>query len=101
MEQQVELELREQVRAFIAEQLERSIEEVTFEARIFYDLGVDSLTYLILIESIEEEYDIQIDEEKLRQRIEQLNTGGLIFGGSDIIVNDLVQPVVDAPTCQM
>ena len=69
----------ETVRELLAHQLEVSPESITPETDIFEDLGADSLAVVVLVMSIEEEYDIVITDERagnvrtVAQVVEMLN----------------------------
>lgn len=51
------------VKRLIAERFERSIDEVTDDARFNEDLGADSLDTTELMMALEEEFHIEIDDE--------------------------------------
>ena len=55
----------EQVRDILAKQLRVDASKITEESRIKNDLGADSLDILQLLMTIEEEYNVQITDEKL------------------------------------
>ena len=56
--------LFETIRAVIAEQLEIDVSQVTPEAKLVKDLGVDSLDILELIMALEERFGIEIPDEQ-------------------------------------
>ena len=55
----------EKVRDIIVKQLEVSEEAVTMDTSFTDDLDVDSLTLIELIADFEDEFDIEIEEDKL------------------------------------
>ena len=57
--------LDEEIRAIIAEVLEKDPSSITPDARFFEDLGVDSMMALEIMAAIEKKYKITIPEEKL------------------------------------
>ncbi len=62
----------EKVRDIIVEVLDAAADDVTEEASIIDDLGADSLDVVDLISSVEEEFDIEIPDEK----VESIKTVG-------------------------
>ena len=55
----------EKVRDIIAEQFDVDADEVNAESSIIDDLGADSLDVVDLISSVEDEFDVQIPDEKV------------------------------------
>jgi len=55
--------VEETVCRIICERLDKKAEEVTLEARFIEDLGADSLDVTELLMSLEEEFNIDIDDE--------------------------------------
>lgn len=55
----------EKVRDIIAEQFDVDTDEVNAESSIIDDLGADSLDVVDLISSVEDEFDVQIPDEKV------------------------------------
>ena len=55
----------EKVRDIVAEQFDVDSEEVTAESSIIDDLGADSLDVVDLISAVEDEFDVQIPDEKV------------------------------------
>ena len=55
----------EKVRDIIAEQIDVETDEVTAESNIVDDFGADSLDVVDLISSVEDEFDVQIPDEKV------------------------------------
>lgn len=51
------------IKEVIANRLGRSIDEVTDEARFIEDLGADSLDLTELLMTLEEEFNIQLDDD--------------------------------------
>ncbi|MCX8064571.1 MAG: acyl carrier protein [Candidatus Hydrogenedentes bacterium] len=56
-------ELAKKIKEVIANRLNRSIEEITDEARFIEDLGADSLDLTELLMTLEEEFNIQLDDD--------------------------------------
>ena len=57
----------EKLREMLAEQLEISADEITMDTNIVEDLGADSLDVVELIMSLEDEYDLVITDEAVRE----------------------------------
>ena len=57
----------EKVKEVLAAQLDIDVEKIADTTDIAEDLGADSLDVVELMFSIEEEYDITIDEEQIRK----------------------------------
>lgn len=55
----------EKVRDILAKQMRMAVEDVKPESRIKEDLGADSLDVLQLLMAIEDEYGIEVPDEKL------------------------------------
>ena len=72
--------LFEKVRDILAEQLEIDPESITLDTNIVDDLDADSLDFVEMITSIEDEFDIVVTDEKVgdfktvRQVVEFLET---------------------------
>ena len=72
--------LFEKVRDILAEQLEIDPEAITLDTNIIEDLDADSLDFVEMITSIEDEFNISIVDEKvgdfktIRQVVEYLET---------------------------
>lgn len=64
----------EKMKKILAEQLDADIESITLETDIAEDLGADSLDVVEMLMSIEDEFDIEIPDEK----IEDLKTVGQV-----------------------
>lgn len=62
----------EKVKDMICEQLSVDEAKVTMEASIMDDLGADSLDIVDLVSSLEEEFDLEIPEDK----VENIKTVG-------------------------
>ncbi len=60
-------DLENEIRALIAEIIEREPAEITPDANFFTDLSVDSMMALEILTAVEKKYKIQIPEEKLAQ----------------------------------
>ncbi|MBR1724294.1 MAG: acyl carrier protein [Ruminococcus sp.] len=55
----------DKIRDIIVDQLDVDADEVTAEASIIDDLGADSLDVVDLISSVEDEFDVEIPDEKV------------------------------------
>lgn len=64
----------EKMKQILAEQLDADIESITLETDIADDLGADSLDVVEMLMSIEDEFEIEIPDEK----IESLKTVGQV-----------------------
>ena len=64
----------EKMKKIIAEQLDADIDSITLETDIQDDLGADSLDVVEMLMSIEDEFEIEIPDEK----IESLKTVGQV-----------------------
>jgi len=56
--------VKEKVKKVISEVLKVNSEEISDEANFIFDLGADSAQSLELIAGFEEEFDIEMDEDK-------------------------------------
>ncbi|MFI1918364.1 acyl carrier protein [Nocardia sp. NPDC020380] len=56
---------REELRAFVADELELPVEEVTDTARFAADLGVDSLSAMEVIVVLQKKYRVKFSEDEL------------------------------------
>lgn len=63
------MSVAEKVKKIISEKLSVDLEEVVPEASFVDDLGADSLDLVELIMSMEEEFDIEISDEKAEQLV--------------------------------
>ncbi|HMA61799.1 MAG TPA: acyl carrier protein [bacterium] len=57
-------ELKQKVKEVIAHVLEIEIEEISDDANFIFDLGADSAQSLELVAGFEEEFDIEMDEDR-------------------------------------
>ena len=64
----------EKMKKILAEQLDADIDNITMETDIADDLGADSLDVVEMLMSIEDEFEIEIPDEK----IETLKTVGQV-----------------------
>lgn len=64
----------EKMKQILAEQLDADIDSITLETDIQDDLGADSLDVVEMLMSIEDEFEIEIPDEK----IESLKTVGQV-----------------------
>lgn len=62
----------EKIRDLIVDQLDADADSVTAEASIIDDLGADSLDVVDLISSVEDEFDVEIPDDK----VESIKTVG-------------------------
>lgn len=62
----------DKIRDIIVDQLDAEPDDVTAEASIIDDLGADSLDVVDLISSVEDEFDVEIPDEK----VEEIKTVG-------------------------
>lgn len=53
----------EKVKAIVAEQLDAEVEEMTMETSLMEDLDADSLDAVEIIMTLEDEFDIEINDE--------------------------------------
>jgi len=58
-------QVSEQVKRFLADELERDIGEIRDDAHLFDDLGLDSLLFLALFEELQGQYEVTVDTRKL------------------------------------
>lgn len=56
---------REELRAFVADELEVELEELTDDAEFAADLGVDSLAAMEVIVVLQKKYRVKISEDEL------------------------------------
>ncbi|MFW5730169.1 MAG: acyl carrier protein [Desulfonatronovibrionaceae bacterium] len=61
------MSIDEKVKEIVVDQLGISAEEVKPESKFVEDLGADSLDLTELIMAMEEEFDIEIDDEKAQE----------------------------------
>ena len=59
--------MRERILEIIAEQVNRSVEELDPSMDFIDDLNMDSIELVELIMSVEDEFDIEIDEDRLEK----------------------------------
>ena len=57
----------EKLRALLAEQLGISVDDIAPETNIIDDLGADSLDVVELITALEDEYDLIITDDRVRE----------------------------------
>jgi len=57
-------ETRERVKKVVAAVLEMEISEISDDANFVFDLGADSMQSVQLVAGFEEEFDIEMDEDK-------------------------------------
>ncbi len=61
------MSLEQKVKEIVVEQLGISADEVKNESKFVEDLGADSLDLTELIMAMEEEFDVEIDDEKAQE----------------------------------
>jgi acyl carrier protein len=54
-------QIYDEIRQFLAEELEMDIEKITPDARVINDLGGDSLMYLELVDQFKNKYDVMVE----------------------------------------
>ena len=59
--------MRERILEIIAEQVNRSVDELDPSMDFIDDLNMDSIELVELIMSVEDEFDIEIDEDRLEK----------------------------------
>lgn len=59
--------MRERILEIIAEQVNRSVDELEPSMDFIDDLNMDSIELVELIMSVEDEFDIEIDEDRLEK----------------------------------
>ena len=57
----------EKLRALLAEQLGISVDDITPETNIIDDLGADSLDVVELLAALEDEFDLLITDDRVRE----------------------------------
>ncbi len=62
----------EKIKAILAQQLDVSEDEITMETNIAEDLGADSLDVVDIIMSIEDEFEVEVPDDK----VESIKTVG-------------------------
>ena len=60
-------EIKERVKKVIANVLNTDISEISDDANFIFDLGADSIQSVQLIAGFEEEFDIDMDEDKAKE----------------------------------
>lgn len=60
-------EIKERVKKVIAEVLHTDVSEISDKANFIFDLGADSIQSVQLIAGFEEEFDIEMDENKAKE----------------------------------
>jgi acyl carrier protein len=63
------MSVEDKIKKIIADKLSVDIDEIVPEASFIDDLGADSLDLVELIMSMEEEFDIEISDEKAEQLV--------------------------------
>ena len=56
----------EKIRAILSEQLDLEEDDITMESNIAEDLGADSLDVVDLIMAIEDEFEIEVPDEEIK-----------------------------------
>jgi acyl carrier protein len=60
-------EIKERVKKVIARVLHADVSEISDDANFIFDLGADSFKSVQLIAGFEEEFDIEMDEDKAKE----------------------------------
>jgi len=60
-------EIKQRVKKVVAGVLKINESEITDDANFIFDLGADSMQSMLLIAAFEEEFDIEMDEEKAQE----------------------------------
>ncbi|MBS3768815.1 MAG: acyl carrier protein [Bacteroidales bacterium] len=60
-------EIKERVKKVIAKVLNTDVSEISDDANFIFDLGADSIQSVQLIAGFEEEFDIDLDEDKAKE----------------------------------
>ena len=55
----------EKVQKILAEQLELDADEITMDSSLVEDLGIDSLDFVDIVMSLEDEFDTELPEEDM------------------------------------
>ena len=55
----------EKVQKILAEQLELDADEITMDSSLVEDLGIDSLDFVDIVMSLEDEFDTEFPEEEM------------------------------------
>ena len=55
----------EKVQKILAEQLELDADEITMDSSLVEDLGIDSLDFVDIVMSLEDEFDTEVPEEDM------------------------------------
>jgi acyl carrier protein len=63
------MSVEDKIKKIIAEKLSVDLDEIVAEASFIDDLGADSLDLVELIMSMEEEFDIEISDEKAEELV--------------------------------
>ena len=63
------MSVEDKIKEIIAEKLSVELDEIVLEASFIDDLGADSLDLVELIMSMEEEFDIEISDEKAEELV--------------------------------
>lgn len=64
---EVKMSVEEKVKEIVAEQLGVSVDQVKPESKFVEDLGADSLDLTELIMAMEDEFGVEIDDEKAQE----------------------------------
>ena len=79
MKKMNEQEIREKVRAILVEKLGVKEKEVNDSARLYEDLGADSIDYVGIIMELEKEFNITIHDDEAFDNEKSLNIVGNII----------------------
>ena len=78
------MEIFEKLKGILCEQLDLEEDQVTMESSIVDDLGADSLDIVVLVMSIEDEFDLEFPDEA----VENVKTVGDVVKYLEEHVND-------------
>ncbi|MFA4839741.1 MAG: acyl carrier protein [Candidatus Neomarinimicrobiota bacterium] len=76
----VKTEVRERVKSVVAKVLKMDVSEVSDSTNFIFDLGADSMQSLELVAGFEEEFGIEMDEDKAL-RIQTVEDAVLFIAG--------------------
>lgn len=76
----VKTEVRERVKSVVAKVLKMDVSEVSDNTNFIFDLGADSMQSLELVAGFEEEFGIEMDEDKAL-RIQTVEDAVLFIAG--------------------
>ncbi len=60
-------EIVKRVEKIVAQVLKVELKDIRLESNFSFDLGADSMSSVALVAALEEEFDVEMDEEKARE----------------------------------